>query len=52
MRKTWDVTITDPTTDTSKKFENPPMTTDPTTCNYIIINAVNHNNAKAKGQLK
>lgn len=52
MRTTGDVTISDPTTDTSKKFENPPMTTDPTTGNYIIMHTVNHNNTKAKGQLK
>jgi hypothetical protein len=52
MRTTADVTITDPKTDTSKKFENPPMTTDPTTGNYIIIHTVNHNNAKAKRQLQ
>lgn len=52
MRTTGDVTISDPTTDTSKQFENPSMTTDPTTGNYIIIDTVNHDNTKAKGQLK
>jgi hypothetical protein len=52
MRTTGDVTISDPTADTSKQFENPPMTTDPTTGNYIIIHTVNHDNAKVKGQLK
>lgn len=52
MRTTGDVTISDPTTDTSKQFENPSMTTDPTTGSYIIIDTVNHDNTKDKGQLK
>jgi hypothetical protein len=52
MRTTGDVTISDPTADTSKQFENPPMTTDPTSGNYIIIHTVNHDNAEVKGQLK
>lgn len=50
MRTTGDVTISDPTTDTSKQFANPSMTTDPTTGSYIIIDTVNHDNTK--GQLK
>jgi len=43
---------TDTKTNASKKFENQPITTDPTTGNIIIVNTVNHYITKAKGKLE
>jgi hypothetical protein len=53
VRTTEDTTThTDSKTDTSKKVENLSMTTDPTTGIISIVNAVNLDNAKSKGQLE
>lgn len=51
VRTTGDTTThTDSKTDTSKKVENLSITTDPTTGKISIVNAVNLDNAKSKGQ--
>ena len=48
VKTTGDTTTTAPKTDTSKKFDNPPITTG----NIILANIVNPKNAKVKDRLK